>query len=609
MGVAKSWRYTKGVLVLANSSRNHHHDSHKYSYLKQQNLLPENHHSLLWSPADTAVMGGGQRRRISWPVVCGVMLFVLGLISFFTGYVASDLEWYSHPLVKRRLWTKKVDRFSAVRVDIWKSKFSKFYYGCSEISPNYTHKPFDFLLTRSPTRQLLSNGYLLIAASGGLNQQRTGITDAVVVARILNATLVIPELDHHSYWKDSSNFANIFDVDWFISFLANDVPVVKRVPNKFMRSLEKPPYTMRVPRKSEPQFYLDEVLPILLKRRVLQLTKFDYRLANDLDEELQRLRCRVNYHALRFTKPIQNLGQKIVMKMRKMAPRFIAIHLRFEPDMLAFSGCYYGGGDKERNELGEIRKRWATLPETSPDGERKRGKCPLTPHEVGLMLRALGFENNTYLYVASGEIYGGEETLKPLRDIFPNFYTKETLASEELEPFLSYSSRLAAIDYIVCDESDVFVTNNNGNMAKILAGRRRYMGHKRTVRPNAKKLSALFLKREKMSWASFARKVIAAQQGFLGEPDEIKTGHGEFHEYPSTCICKKPFKFSDLDINFNNDQNLTKSPFNPKAESEYGHNEEDQGLHNVQNIENAGFSENYGGSSIDDKDGVDFLAD
>lgn len=34
---------------------------------------------------------------------------------------------------------------------------------------------------------------------------------------------------------------------------------------------------------------------------------------------------------------------------------------RFESDMLAFSGCYYGGGDIERRELGEIRKRWKTL--------------------------------------------------------------------------------------------------------------------------------------------------------------------------------------------------------------------------------------------------------
>lgn len=65
--------------------------------------------------------------------------------------------------------------------------------------------------------------------------------------------------------------------------------------------------------------------------QVVQLTKFDYRLASGLDEELQKLRCRVNYHALRFTKPIQDLGQKLVLRMRKMAKRFISVHLRFVP--------------------------------------------------------------------------------------------------------------------------------------------------------------------------------------------------------------------------------------------------------------------------------------
>lgn len=29
--------------------------------------------------------------------------------------------------------------------------------------------------------------------------------------------------------------------------------------------------------------------------------------------------------------------------------------------MLAFSGCDFGGGEKERNELGAVRKRWKTL--------------------------------------------------------------------------------------------------------------------------------------------------------------------------------------------------------------------------------------------------------
>jgi hypothetical protein len=188
------------------------------------------------------------------------------------------------------------------------------------------------------------------------------ITDAVVVARILNATLVVPELDHHSFWKDDSDFSDIFDVDWFISYLSKDVTIVKRIPYEVMMSMDKLPWTMRAPRKSMPDFYIDEVLPILMRRRALQLTKFDYRLTNELDEELQKLRCRVNFHALRFTNSIQTLGEKLVRKLRSMSSRYVAVHLRFEPDMLAFSGCYYGGGDKERRELGEIRKRWDTLP-------------------------------------------------------------------------------------------------------------------------------------------------------------------------------------------------------------------------------------------------------
>ncbi|KAK8621920.1 hypothetical protein V6N13_097548 [Hibiscus sabdariffa] len=512
MGVAKAWRFSvipaKPALLKhpSGSVLSHKHECRR---CRSSAALP--------------------RKPISWSLVCGFMLFCLGMISLFTGHVASDLEWYSQRLMKRRSYFR-LEGINKGPVDIWKSDYANYFYGCSKRSRNFSHA----------VPELSSNGYLLIGASGGLNQQRTGISDAVVVARILNATLVVPELDHNSYWKDDSDFVDIFDVNWFISYLAKDVTIVKRVPDKFMRSMEKPPYTMRVPRKSPPEYYLDQVLPILQRRSVLQLTKFDYRLANNIDDELQKLRCRTNYHALRFTKPIQELGQKLVSRMRAMAKHFIAVHLRFEPDMLAFSGCYFGGGDKERYELGEIRKRWETLTDVDADGERRRGRCPLTPHEVGLTLRALGFANDTYIYVASGEIYGGEETLRPLRDLFPNFYTKEMLAEEELKHFFPFSSRLAAIDYIVSDESDVFVTNNNGNMAKILAGRRRYMGHKRTIRPNTKRLGPLMMERDHMDWDTFARKVKTFHKGFMGEPDEMRPGRGEFHEYPYSCICERP---------------------------------------------------------------------
>ncbi|XP_042483770.1 O-fucosyltransferase 16-like [Macadamia integrifolia] len=415
----------------------------------------------------------------------------------------------------------------SLRRDLWASPLSKFYYGCSNASNNFARAE---AITQP-------NRYLMIATSGGLNQQRTGITDAVVAARILNATLVVPKLDQKSFWKDSSNFSEIFDVDWFISSLSNDVKIINHLQRKGGKVLT--PYTMRVPRKCTARCYQNRVLPVLLKKHVVQLTKFDYRLANKLDTDLQKLRCRVNYHALRFTDPVLEIGMKLVHRMRMRSMHFIALHLRFEPDMLAFSGCYYGGGEKERKELGKIRRRWKTLHKNNPDKERRHGRCPLTPEEVGLMLRALGFGSDVHIYVASGEIYGGEETLAPLKALFPNFHSKDTIASkDELAPFSGFSSRMAALDFIVCDESDVFVTNNNGNMAKILAGRRRYFGHKRTIRPNGRKLNSLFPNRGNMTWEVFASSVRTHQRGFIGEPNEVRPGRGEFHENPSSCICE-----------------------------------------------------------------------
>lgn len=355
-------------------------------------------------------------------------------------------------------------------------------------------------------------------------------------------------MDQRSYWKDASNFEDIFDADWFISVLSNDLKILKELPHNGPKVS-----TMRVPRKCNERCYEKRVLPVLMKRHAVRLTKFDYRLANRLETDLQKLRCRVNYHALKFTDPILEMGKLLVQRMRTMSKHFIALHLRFEPDMLAFSGCYYGGGDKERKELGAIRRRWKTLHGSNPDKARRQGRCPLTPEEVGLMLRALGYGNDVHIYVASGEVYRGEETLAPLKSLFPNFHSKDTLANkEELEQFSKFSSRMAALDFIVCDESDVFVTNNNGNMAKMLAGRRRYFGHKPTIRPNAKKLYKLFLNKGNTSWEEFASKVHRYQRGFMGLPNEVRPGRGEFHENPSTCICE------DTDAKVNKDPNLRK---------------------------------------------------
>lgn len=81
------------------------------------------------------------------------------------------------------------------------------------------------------------------------------------------------------------------------------------------------------------------------------------------------------------------------------------------------------------------------------------------------LLKALGAPRDTRIYWAGGQPLGGKEALQPLTGEFPNFYNKEDLAlPSELEPFAKKASIMAAIDYIVCESSDVFMPSHGGNM-------------------------------------------------------------------------------------------------------------------------------------------------
>ena len=88
----------------------------------------------------------------------------------------------------------------------------------------------------------------------------------------------------------------------------------------------------------------------------MHLNRTDARLANNgLPLEMQKLRCRVNFGALRFTSQIEELGKRVIKLLRQNGP-FLVLHLRYEMDMLAFSGCNQGCSNEEVDEL--TRMRW-----------------------------------------------------------------------------------------------------------------------------------------------------------------------------------------------------------------------------------------------------------
>lgn len=69
---------------------------------------------------------------------------------------------------------------------------------------------------------------------------------------------------------------------------------------------------------------------------------------------------------------------------------------------------------------------------------------------------------------------------------------KETLLQpSDLMFFQNHSSQMAALDYLVSLESDIFVPTYDGNMAKVVEGHRRYILY--LITPLHSKYSTIFL--------------------------------------------------------------------------------------------------------------------
>nr|GMD70430.1 protein ESMERALDA 1-like [Ipomoea batatas] len=399
-----------------------------------------------------------------------------------------------------------------------------------------------------------SNGYIYIEANGGLNQQRTSICNAVAVAGYLNATLVIPHFHFHSIWRDPSKFGDIYDEEFFVQTLEHDVRVVNTLPDYIMGRFDynmSNVYNFRIKAWSSINYYRDTVLPKLLEEKIIRISPFANRLSFDAPPAVQRLRCLANYEALRFSNPILSLGEALVARMKERSAnnsgKYISVHLRFEEDMVAFSCCIYDGGDSEKKDMDAARERGWKGKFTKrgrvirPGAIRLNGKCPLTPLEVGLMLRGMGFDKTTSIYLASGKIYDSERYMKPLLEMFPLLQTKEMLASpEELAPFQNYSSRMAAIDYTVCLHSEVFVTTQGGNFPHFLLGHRRYMygGHSRTIRPDKRKLALLF-DNPNIGWKSFKRQMLNMRAHSDSKGIELKRPNDSIYSFPCPdCMCR-----------------------------------------------------------------------
>lgn len=335
---------------------------------------------------------------------------------------------------------------------------------------------------------------MMAVVSGGLNQQRNQIIDAVVIARILGAVLVVPVLQVNQVWGDESEFADIFDVRRFKKTLKDDVVVVSSLPSTHLGRRRIRTHLM--PFNADENWVRENYNPMLGRKTVLLLRAFDSRLTKNLSADLQKLRCKVAFEALKFQAWIQEIADRLIQRMKEGGP-YMALHLRLEKDVWIRTGCHSGLG-KEANLV--IANERASKPQfltsrtkLSAQQRYHAGLCPLNADGISRLLKGLGASNRTRIYWAGGEPFGGRKALEPLQSQFPNLFNKWSLTRPgELDGIKRKPSVLAALDYAVCLRSQFFMASHGGNMARSLQGHRTYMGYGKHIRPNKKLLVKFF---------------------------------------------------------------------------------------------------------------------
>ncbi|KAK8520122.1 hypothetical protein V6N12_004083 [Hibiscus sabdariffa] len=111
-----------------------------------------------------------------------------------------------------------------------------------------------------------SNGFIFAKIFGGFEKIRSSICDLVTIARLLNATLVIPGIQQIT----SSRVLPIFMTR--IISLKNDVNIVKTLPKYLKPAGKRSEFPIVKPQNSaSPNFYVKEVLPKLKKAKVVGL--------------------------------------------------------------------------------------------------------------------------------------------------------------------------------------------------------------------------------------------------------------------------------------------------------------------------------------------------
>ncbi|XP_006357439.1 uncharacterized protein At1g04910-like isoform X2 [Solanum tuberosum] len=292
-----------------------------------------------------------------------------------------------------------------------------------------------------------SEGFVTFSLTNGPEYHVSQIADAVIVARYLRATLVIPDI-RGSKPGDKRNFEDIYDVEHFVRSLDGVVKVATTQPAEVSaRNLA----VVKVPNRVSEEYIAENIEPVFTSKGNIRLATYFPSVNMKKTKEksnIDSIACMSMFGTLELQPEVNEVVESMVERLRTLSAKskgqFIAVDLRV--DILEKKSCQGDSSLKSKSCYG--------------------------PEEIGMFLRKIGFNKDTTLYLTQSR---WDSSLDALKDLFPKTYTKESIMPiDKKAKFLdSESSELEkVIDFYMCSESDVFVPAISGLFYANVAGKR-----------------------------------------------------------------------------------------------------------------------------------------
>uniref|UniRef100_A0A0E0ILR8 O-fucosyltransferase family protein n=1 Tax=Oryza nivara TaxID=4536 RepID=A0A0E0ILR8_ORYNI len=296
-----------------------------------------------------------------------------------------------------------------------------------------------------------SKGFVTFSLTMGPEYHISQITDAVVIARYLGATLVLPEIRGNELGK-RRKFEDMYDVDKFMTSLDGVVKVVHSLPNAVS---SKKPAVVRVPNRVTEEFITGTIEPIFQRNNYLRLatifSSVSLKQKESGNKDLDSTACLAMFSGLQLKPEFSAVAKHMLDKLKEISEKSdgMVIAIDLQTELLEKKICKTNGGARRRGcyypqEVVHFLKKDDIMPAANKGEFLKSGDSYLA--------RALDLkicsESDVFVPAIPGLFYGhvaGKRIAAGLTNIIvpAPVSSSSALASEFVSTYVSKKSHLA----------------------------------------------------------------------------------------------------------------------------------------------------------------------